>query len=935
MDNNDLLKRKNDLMEICPALMLGVMASAIPFSDHNQCAVSTENVLMADGSFKKIKDVKIGDEVITFDPDTQEQSITKVINTITWKTEKDVFKITTINGRTISTTYDHKFMTNNGWTKLENFDKNNTLLAITMEPRSVSIKVDEYVILDEKKFRTSCFLNNVTLNSIEKYIDGVKHLFPLKSNSPSLHIISRMFGFILTDGYTSDKFNSFTVSFGHEYSAKLFEQDVKILGFDTKIPEFIVGCERFGSTYQTKHTGSLSLLFFALGMVRGGKTKQEAIDIPDWIMNGSNMVKREFLAGYQGGDGSKIKSGRDDQIHIQIGSTSKTIQTQYLDSLVSMMSDIIKLFRDLDIDVSDVKCETTKNYPDKTTVHYFISSSRKNLIKYFDTIGYRYDVYKQVKSGILVEYMRYLEYEYDKKIELIEKIKGCGDINRKLIAEKLNIPVNKVYNLLKLRYKSYGLPKGLLTVKQWMDIVQVKATTIFLPISLIEKSNENIVSDISVESKNYSFICGDGFCIHNCIMYNEPVYMADGSFKEIKDVKIDDEVITFHPQTQEQSVVKVVETFMKKTDKLMFTITTESGREITATFDHRFMTSNGWIRLEHLKEISYDYDDWSLIGISLEPIPYRFYKNNNPQLLVDYKSSNYYKELSEYLPLYDNNPKLPILSRLIGAVLNKTIYLNDEGEYCFVMNFEHENDVRDFENDIKYLDIKIQKYIFSKKKVFYYGVLPFLLKMLIFQVDEHEHNIKLKNNIPNWIINGTKHIQKEFLSSFLCIQNDCSSMDVDVAKKIECMLKVFGINPVNLSKEKFESLHFSILMDTAMINFIKYYNKIGIRYNYNMKIKHGLQVEFLMYVKHQRDEGFIPVEFHTWKNRVIVKDNTIFIPIARIKKSLEDMICDITVDSPNQSFLCGDAFCVHNSPRNIYQSSEYFYHFFSIIFNNH
>lgn len=416
------------------------------------------------------------------------------------------------------------------------------------------------------------------------------------------------------------------------------------------------------------------------------------------------------------------------------------------------------------------------------------------------------------------------------------------------------------------------------------------------------------------------------FSDHNqCILYNEPVYMADGSFKEIKDVKIGDEVITFHPKTQEQSVVKVVETFMKKTDKQMFTITTESGREITATFDHRFMTSNGWTRLEHLKEISYKYDDWSLIGISLEPIPYRSYKNNNPKLLVDYHSSNYYKEISDYLPLYDNNPKLPILSRLIGAIFNNTIYLNDEGEYCFVMNFEHENDLRDFENDIKYLDIEIQKYIFSTKKMLYYGVLPFLLKMLIFQVDDHDHNhdhnIKPKNIIPDWIINGTKHIQKEFLSSSLYIQNDCSSIDVDVAKKIEYMLKVFGINPVNLLKEKFESLQFSILMDTAMINFIKYYNIIGIRYNYNMKIEHGLQVEFLLYVKHQRDKSFIPVEFHKWKKRVIVKDNTIFIPIARIKKSLEDMICDITVDSPNQSFLCGDAFCVHNSPRNIYQSS--------------
>ena len=39
MDDNDLKKRKNDLFEICPSMMLGVMASGIPFPDHNQVRI--------------------------------------------------------------------------------------------------------------------------------------------------------------------------------------------------------------------------------------------------------------------------------------------------------------------------------------------------------------------------------------------------------------------------------------------------------------------------------------------------------------------------------------------------------------------------------------------------------------------------------------------------------------------------------------------------------------------------------------------------------------------------------------------------------------------------------------------------------------------------------------------------------------------------------
>ena len=43
MDDNDLKKRKNDLFEICPSMMLGVMASGIPFPDHNQVRINFYN----------------------------------------------------------------------------------------------------------------------------------------------------------------------------------------------------------------------------------------------------------------------------------------------------------------------------------------------------------------------------------------------------------------------------------------------------------------------------------------------------------------------------------------------------------------------------------------------------------------------------------------------------------------------------------------------------------------------------------------------------------------------------------------------------------------------------------------------------------------------------------------------------------------------------
>lgn len=123
--------------EIHPTLCYGIGASLIPFPDHNQsprnayqCLWEEEPVLMADGTLKKIKDVKVGDYVVTFNPTTMESENTKVVGCHTGPTKKEMFRITTISGRSIIATFDHKFMTSEGWKKVEDIIPGKTLLGI-------------------------------------------------------------------------------------------------------------------------------------------------------------------------------------------------------------------------------------------------------------------------------------------------------------------------------------------------------------------------------------------------------------------------------------------------------------------------------------------------------------------------------------------------------------------------------------------------------------------------------------------------------------------------------------------------------------------------------------------------------------------------------------------------------------------------------------
>ena len=108
--------------EIHPSTIFGILASCIPFPEHNQsprntyqCLHPSEDVWMADGSKKPIGTVVIGDEVLTFHPDTLAITTTRVVNQFVRPSEYPVYKLTTESGRSIVATGDHKFMTDHGW----------------------------------------------------------------------------------------------------------------------------------------------------------------------------------------------------------------------------------------------------------------------------------------------------------------------------------------------------------------------------------------------------------------------------------------------------------------------------------------------------------------------------------------------------------------------------------------------------------------------------------------------------------------------------------------------------------------------------------------------------------------------------------------------------------------------------------------------------
>ena len=145
--------------EIHPSTYMGILASCIPFPDHNQAPRNTyqcldvkELVWMADGSQKEIRNVCLEDRVLTFHPETLDISETRVVNQFVRRNEYPIYKLKTVGGQEITATGDHRFMTFQGeryptgvmgWKTVEEMRKDRSIrIGLVVPPNGETQKIE-------------------------------------------------------------------------------------------------------------------------------------------------------------------------------------------------------------------------------------------------------------------------------------------------------------------------------------------------------------------------------------------------------------------------------------------------------------------------------------------------------------------------------------------------------------------------------------------------------------------------------------------------------------------------------------------------------------------------------------------------------------------------------------------------------------------------
>ena len=531
MNNRELMNQRSNFIykythrEIHPSTLFGILASCIPFPEHNQsprltyqCLDVNEKVWMTDGRKVRIADVKIGDNVLTFDPETLDISETKVVNHFIRPNDNPIYKLTTVSGREIIATVDHKFMTDRGWkTVQEMIDNTDICVGILMTDYSInSIEytgnsdsiLSEDIFIEKMRNLEIDETSNRTVNKVFQYVKDLQNsnMLPLNTNNKNLAILSRIIGYLYADGsiniYSKNrngkyKYKEFQCAFdfGQLNDAINFQKDVKRCGF--KNVKILEGTRTFSSQEdsrkQTHHTftciynGCFPAFLISLGVSYGKKTETKRSAIPEWIMN-TPECSRQFMKGFQGGDGCKIrynlindKRNGANYYNFVIGETSQQINPLYQEFLTDFMQQCIKILRLFDIEVSDIKSKIISEI--RTKLSFNISSKMNNLINYFETIGYAYAETKNNQSFQIIEYLKY------KKLYLSD-----NNLNK----------LNKNCNFV--------------GIDNFLDTITVKNNCMFQPVIDITLQQDGLIADIEVASENHSFIAGDKFKVHNCAM---------------------------------------------------------------------------------------------------------------------------------------------------------------------------------------------------------------------------------------------------------------------------------------------------------------------------------------------------------------------------------------------------------------------------------
>ena len=306
-----------------------------------------------------------------------------------YKGEKECVDIYLEDGRKLSFTPEHKFLTsNNEWIKANELKINESRLKCSVKYPTIDI-VEEIQSCNNWSLQLS---SNLTLktNTQEEYFKSMA--------------FARILGYLITDGHISKKGYSGSIFLGHKLDVERIISDIKLFSPITQT-DFAV---RNFYTVKVPHSLMTNIVNID-GIIKGSKVNQPS-ELPEFILKDDCPlpIVREFLAGMFGGDGHTCYIGKNTFTSV---SFSKSKNILLIDSLKIMIENIKKLLSRFEINkvtIQNKKVNTKSKSRDEDDKNYEIvlHLDISELLPFHEKIGFRYCCHKNQRLEAAVSYMR-------------------------------------------------------------------------------------------------------------------------------------------------------------------------------------------------------------------------------------------------------------------------------------------------------------------------------------------------------------------------------------------------------------------------------------------------------------------------------------------------------------------------------------------------
>jgi DNA-directed RNA polymerase beta subunit len=484
---NDHINYKYTHCEIHPSTIFGILASCIPFPEHNQsprntyqCIDSDEEIKLANGSYKKLLDINIGDVVDTFNEDGS-INYGKVIKLKTQDTNKCMYNLTLATNEQVKSTHDHVFYTNNGWKMAEDMKVNDDLVGIDYRKYDHDIKFTDNVLFD---FNTSLYFNDYEKDNLDLF-----NILKIYNNSKG-YLFTKLFGavkacsFIVkeesnTQTQRLDSHESFKtiVAFDTYMDKMLFTKDIENFGLGFEIKDKVDpylknqynnnnNKENPGKLFHLEIGNLFSKMMLSLGIVVNGTIYNGDFGVPQYIYNYPHL-RMAFLSGY-------------------LSFTSVRVRYNNYNETKPFCVDNMIIYKD--------------NLENAKLKERILNNIFKNYIDTKEAIINRINDLYELEFG----------FKYD---TCFNKFLDIGFAYNQ----------TKQLETYKARVKYYNKE---VNVTNWIS----QGSLVFIPIKSIIPTKSIKVTDITVDNNDHSFILRKGFAVHNCAMGKQAMGMYVTNF---------------------------------------------------------------------------------------------------------------------------------------------------------------------------------------------------------------------------------------------------------------------------------------------------------------------------------------------------------------------------------------------------------------------